>query len=354
MQIPAAPAVRAYQRTTVARGLHNPRGLVRDGDGVVLAEAGTGDAKQPLTGRLLRLADRDGDRAYLEPDERRVLLDQQLSVNILNRLAMNRDEVFGLADVARGDGMTLVSAVDIMRGSTLYRVDGDGRVSPWGTTPGNANSLAFDPRRKRWYAVQSFENTVVEVGPQGRTRTVARLPPLERGQDAVPAAIVHEPATGALLVALFSGQIGGDTGGSGVDFVKGAGQIVRLDPDSGKTTVVVAGLTTPVDLAVGADGAIYVLEFCSSFLDPLKTAPSPDGAPSHGGFARYSGRLLRVDLGRREAVVLAQEIDLPTNVELEPGGSLLVSIGQGTPGRLIPGPRGPEPLEGRVERFSPQ
>lgn len=265
---------------------------------------------------------------------------------------MNRDEVFGLADIARGEDTVLLAAVDLDNGSKLYRIE-DSRVSEWGSTPGNANSLAYDPVRKRWYAVQSFENTVVEVMPGGETRTVGKFAALAQGQDSVPAAIAHEPRTGELLVVLFSGQVGGDTAGSGVDFVVASGEVVRFNPDTGDIKPVIKGLNAPVDVIVEPDHRLLVLEFCSAFVDPIQKIPGPDDPPSHGGFAHFSGRLLRVDLDTGDVAVLATGLDQPTHMEREEDGSVLISEGQGTPMRLVPGQEKPEPLIGRIRRWSP-
>jgi glucose/arabinose dehydrogenase len=351
VQIPQNPRVELYTPRVIAEDLLNPRGVLRAGSGLLVAEAGKGDPAEPLSARLLALVDRDQDGTYAS-DERQVLLDGQRSMHILERMAMNRDEVFGLADIARGEDTVLLSAVDLDHGSKLYRIE-DSRVSEWGSTPGNANSLAYDPVRKRWYAVQSFENTVVEVLPGGETRTVGHFAALAQGQDSVPAAIAHEPRTGQLLVVLFSGQVGGDTAGSGVDFVVASGEVVRFNPDTGEIQPVIKGLNAPVDVIVEPDHRLLVLEFCSAFVDPITKIPGPDDPPSHGGFAHFSGRLLRVDLDTGDVAVLATGLDQPTHMEREEDGSVLISEGQGTPMRLVPGQEKPEPLIGRIRRWSP-
>jgi hypothetical protein len=164
----------------------------------------------------------------------------------------------------------------------------------------------------------------------------------------VPAALVYEPARRTLLVALFSGQRGGDTSGSGVDFVKHSGKIVRVDPASGKVTSVVEGLNAPTDLALGPNGMLYVLEFCDDFTDPVHDVGEATGSVRHAGFERFSGRLLAVDLDRGEITSIAKGLDLPTHLRLLADGRILVTEGQGTPGRTIPGPSGPTPLDGRL------
>jgi DNA-binding beta-propeller fold protein YncE len=146
---------------------------------------------------------------------------------------------------------------------------------------------------------------------------------------------------------LFSGQRGGDTAGSGVDFVERSGQVVRVHPGSGKITVVATGINAPVDLAVAPDGTLYVLSFCERFLDPVADDTDLDEA-GHGGFERHSGSLLRIDRSTGEVTRLASGLDLPTHVHRREDGTLLVVDGQGTPGRAIPSEGGTQPLQGRL------
>jgi hypothetical protein len=70
----------------------------------------------------------------------------------------------------------------------------------------------------------------------------------------------------------------------------------------------------------------------------------------HGGFQRFSGRLLSCDLNTGEILVLATTLDTPSNLCLVQGG-VLISEGMGLTGRLIPGPDGKiQPLDG-ILRF---
>ena len=335
------PQLRAFDAPTriVADDLANPRGLLGRDGALLVAEAGHGNPDDPQTGRLLALRDLDGDGRL---ENRAVILDDQLSVNIEAHLAVHRDEVFGLADIERGGGRTLVSLAHPSDGSTLFELDGDS-TRVFATTEDNANSIAYHPTLDAWFAVQSFANTVIEVSTG---QTLATLPPLPDGQDAVPAAIAYEPATDALLVVNFSGQIGGDTRGSGVEFVRNSGTLVRIDARTGSITPVLAGLNAPVDVKVDRDGSIFIVEFCSDFLDPARGIGAARGNSGHGGFRRFSGRLLRLGVAGQIDPV-ADGLDLPTHLLIR-DGALLVSVGQGTPGREIPGPDGLIPVSGSV------
>lgn len=351
--VSATPTTDLWTRRVVATRLVNPRGILRRADGsLIVAEAGVGDPQDLFTGRITRLWDQNGDGDYDDAGERSAVVERQRSVDILGRLAVNRDEVFGLADIEAAPGWELATVADPLEGSTLLKLDAQS-ANRWTTTADNANSIAFHPGRGRWYAVQSFQNTVIELDEAGKHRQVVRIPQLERGQDPVPAAIVYEPSRQALLVALFTGQIGGDTGGSGVDFVEHSGKVVRIDPQTGALETVVEGLNAPTDLALAGSDRLFVLEFCRSFTDPVHTQAEATERARHAGFERYSGRVLRVALATGEVRVLATKLDVPTHLRLLPDGKLLVTEGQGTPGRMVPGPKGAVPLEGRIVELTP-
>ena len=351
--VPEAPAAELWTRHVVATRLVNPRGILRRADdSLIVAEAGVGDPQDLFTGRITRLWDQNGDGDYDDTGERSAVVERQRSVDILGRLAVNRDEVFGLADIEAAAGWELATVADPLEGSTLLRLEAQS-ANRWTTTADNANSIAFHAGQNRWYAVQSFQNTVIELDATGEHRQVVRIPQLERGQDPVPAAIVYEPSRQALLVALFTGQLGGDTGGSGVDFVKRSGKVVRVDPQTGSLEPVVEGLNAPTDLALAGNDTLFVLEFCRAFTDPVRTQAQATERARHAGFERYSGRVLRVTLATGEVRVLATKLDVPTHLRLLPDGKLLVTEGQGTPGRMIPGPNGAVPLEGRIVELTP-
>lgn len=345
---PSSPSVAeatTWSTRVLASGLANPRGLLRlDDHTLLVAEAGTGDPDDRNSGRLLRLEDRDGDGTL---EARETVIDEQPSINIVERLEVHRDEVFGFADIERGNDMILATVADPTEGSVVWRVDGD--PQPLSKTAGNANSVAWHPTLKRWFAVQSFANTAIDLETG---EVVATFAPLEQAQDAVPAAVIYEPDTDALLVALFSGQLGGDTAGSGVDFVEGSGKVVRVDPRDGSVTDVVVNLNAPTDLALGSDGRLLVLEFCDAFIDPVADLDDARGSDTAGGFSRFSGRLLAIGPDA-ERTVLADRLDLPTHVLVD-GERILLTEGQGTPGRTIPGPDGPTPIDGRIVELTPR
>jgi hypothetical protein len=348
IEIPREPARAPLERTVVASGLRNPRGMLLLPDGALLvAEAGSGAPDDELSGRLLLLRDGNASGTYLDDGEPQVLLDRQPSKNILN--IVRRDEVFGMAGMARG-GDTVLAALAFFGGpSTIFRIDGQ-TVTPWGSTHGNVNDLSYDPRTQQWFAVASTTDEVVRLLPGGAAERVVKIPPLPSGQDAVPGYLAYDQLSGEILVSLFSGSPEGEEGGRGVELVPRAGGIIGVDPVAKSFHWVVRGLTVPTDLEIAPDGSIYVLEFCDAFLDPVATREALWQGPSHGGFRRFSGRLLRIDRKRGAVTVVAEGLDAPTNLALG-ASALYVAEGMGTPGREIPAPDGPRKLVGFIERI---
>jgi len=356
VSIPTEPAVRELPRVRVASGIANPRGLWRLQDGSLLvAAAGTGDPASPNTGELLHLTDANGDGDYDDEGERATLVGEQPSKNILD--IVRRDEVFGMAGMAEGEGAVLVSLAFFGGPSRIMRIGHSDvkslAVDEWTTTHANINDLTYDPGRKAWFGVASTTDEVVQLNQGARSERVVKIPPLASGQDPVPGYLVHDPLTGDLLVSLFSGSPEGEEGGEGVELIPRAASIVRVKPETRAIEPVITELTVPTDLEATPEGVIYVIEFCDAFLDPVKTRQDMEKGASHGGFRRFSGRLLRIDRMRGDVTVLARGLDAPTNMLLA-GNSLYIAEGMGTPGRLIPGPSAggaPVALNGFIERI---
>jgi hypothetical protein len=350
--VPAAPAVSLLPRERVADKLANPRGLFMRADGTLLVSiAGTGDPANPMTGGIMRLHDNNADGDMDDEGERSWLLDQQLSRNIFD--LVRRDEVFGMAGMSQGgkSGSDLLVSLAFFGGpSKIFRVEGDS-VSPWGETHGNVNDLDYDPRRNAWVAVASTTDEMIELLPGGKSQRIAKFAPLKSGQDAVPSNLHFDAQSGDVLVTLFSGSPEGEEGGEGIELIPRAASIVSVHAETHEYKPVVTGLTVPTDLEIGPDGSIYVLEFCDAFLEPVSTREQMFGGTLHGGFKRFSGRLLRVNRATHEVSVVAQGLDAPTNLTLA-NGYLYVAEGMGTPGRSIPGPDGKAiELHGFVERI---
>ena len=349
LEVPRAPRHRTLPRRRVATGLANPRGMLALGGGQLLvAVAGTGDPESPDTGGLLRLDDWNADGDYDDTGERSELLGAQRSVNILD--LVHRDEVFGMAALAVGGGEVLATLAFFDSPSILFRLR-YGTAEPIARIDANLNDLAYDPVGGQWLAVSSSDDSLLRL-EDGAASTLTRFGALAGGQDAVPGYLAYDPTTRGVLVSLFGGSTEGETGGSGVELVARAGRIVRVDPKTGRKRTEVTGLTAPTDLVVGADGMLYVLELCDGFDGPGGGRAELWEAPTHGGFRRFSGRLLRIDRDKASVSVLAAGLDTPTNLAFD-GGRLLVAGGMGTPGRPLPVPGGASvPLVGYIEAFA--
>jgi hypothetical protein len=350
IDVPLAPTQAELPRVRVASGLPNPRGMHVTAEGALLvAVAGTGDPDDAATGGLWQLLDANRDGDFDDVGERTTLLDKQPSHNILD--IVRRDEVFGMAGIAAGEGRVLVSLADFGGPSTIFQVDGS-RVTRWGSTHGNVNSLAYDVRRGVWVAAASTTDEVLQLLPGGRAERVVKIPALASGQDAVPAYVRFDARSGDVLVTLFSGSPEGEEGGNGTEIVPRSASIVRVHAETHGIEPVVTGLTVPTDLEIAEDGSIYVLEFCDAFLDPVTRRQDMQTRPMHGGFRRFSGRMLLIDRTTRAVRVVARGLDAPTNLT-RAGDALYIAEGMGTPGRLIPGPDGkPVALTGFIERIA--
>lgn len=348
VRIPAQVRLQPAPRRRVASGLANPRGMaVLEGGRLLVSVAGTGNETGPGTGQLLLLNDANADGDFDDSAERTVLLDGQVSRNIFH--VVRRDEVFGMAGIARGGDVVLVSHALFGGPSTIFRVDA-GQVTPWGSTQGNINDLAYEPGSGRWLAVASTTDEVVELIEGGLSRRVTKFATRPSGQDAVPGYLRHDPVIDRIVVSLFTGSPEGEEGGDGTELVLGAGALVALDADGHEGHNVVTGLSVPTDFEIAPDGSIYVLEFCSAFLDPVNTRQDMFERSMHGGFKRFSGRLLRIERPGGVVTVVATGLDTPTNLAIA-DGVLFIAQGMGTPGRIIPTPAGDRPLEGFIERI---
>jgi hypothetical protein len=130
---------------------------------------------------------------------------------------------------------------------------------------------------------------------------------------------------------------------------------VRVDPATGRQTDAITGLTTAVDVAVDEAGNVFVVELTSVW--PSARMPrdfdlfDPDAAPDPGGYARSSGSVTLYPADHGEPVVLANKLDQPTNITLS-GDALYISLGQGTPGRMVIGQTGSTPITGELHRIA--
>ncbi len=313
---------------------------------LLVAEAGTGDMSKPDSGRVVKLMPSLEEQNDLY-EIQSVIIDQQPSMNMVSM--MKRDEIMGLSEIAEGNGRILVGLTDYVSGSKVIEIFPDVNA-PAFSLSGNINSIAYHPELDAWFAIKPDANVVIRLSSEKEESVVTPIADMSDGQDAVPVCIVYEPNTGMLLVTLFSGEIGGETSKLGIDFDKTAGKVIRVDPATGQISDVVCGLTAPTGIALDTDGNLFVLELCDEFLQAL-IGENATRQCLHGGFKRFSGRLLQIDLRREKVVVIANQLDTPSNLEIV-NGRLLISEGMGMPGRPIPNTMGDsQPLTGYIRQL---
>ncbi len=341
---------------TVLTGLSNPRGVVILPDGsLMVAEAGTGnDAPQEWSGKLTHFQDTNGDGDYSDEGERIIWLDHLPTYNALQVYTSRRDEVGGPGDLLRHtDGHLYLSVDGGHERGGLYEISPYKQMGRTLSARGNMNGITFARDHSQIYLAESTANALSIVSIEdGEYRQITHFGALASGQQSVPAGVAVDPRNGDLLVALFSGMVWLEDGV--IPFIPGDSVVVRVDPDTGAIEDAVLGLTTAIDVAVDGEGNIYVVEMSSDHADPLDPSHDlfdPDQPPVHGGYLRFSGRVSRYAPDGSDQLILADGLDMPTNITLAPDGSIYISTGQGTPNRPIPGPDGPTRIAGEVIRI---
>ncbi len=342
----------------VLTGLVNPRGVVVLADGsLMVAEAGSGYNavdRQELSGRLTHFQDSNHDGDFSDDGERIIWFRHLPTYNALQYYSTRRDEVSGPGDLLRHtDGHLYLSVDGGLDRVGLYEISPYKRMGRNLSERSNMNGLTFSRDHSQIYLAESTANALSIVNiADGEHRQITHFGALASGQQSVPAGVAVDPRNGDLLVALFSGMVWLDDGA--IPFIPGDSVVVRVNPDTGAIEDAVLGLTTAIDVAVDADGNIYVVEMSSDHADPLDPSHdlfNPEQPALHGGYLRFSGRVSRYAPDGSDQLILADGLDMPTNITLAPDGSLYISIGQGTPNRPIPGPDGPTRIVGEVIRI---
>ncbi len=345
----------------ILTGLENPRGLALGPNGeLFVTEAGTGrHSADPSSGdgKLTRFVDINGDGDFNDEGEAERWFSHLPSYNALKVYGTGRDEVGGPVDLLlHRDGRIFLSVDDGgFREMALHEISPAKSVGRSLAGRNNMNGIIFNLSQDKIFAVESGFNTLVEIPLEGELREIVALPLLDSGQQAVPAGLTLDPQTGDVLVALFSGRVEDDETGEIIPFVDGESKIIRVDTKSGQLVDEITGLTTAVDVVMDEAGNIIVVELAATSTDLLPSSFDlfdPDLSVVHGGYLRFSGRVTLFPSKGGPPRVLATGLDAPTNVTLGPDGSLYISTGQGTPGRLIPGPDGPTMIIGEVIRIT--
>jgi sugar lactone lactonase YvrE len=365
-----AQDTQAPQVERIATGLQNPRGVAVLPDGrLLVAQAGMGiESRNPSerTGSLNIFEDRNGDGDYDDAGEITPILTQIASYNSLTRFSTSHDEVNGIVDLVlmddgrifytKDDPSAEVTDLGDLRGdSGVFWVSLDGQEGErLISRPATTNALAYDPAREVFYLAESGIDRVSTYSLNGERLSEVQLSLLAHDQHPVPAGLALDPDTGDVLVALFSGFVN-DYYGTVLAFMPGDAKIIRLNPETGEFRDEITNLTAAVDVAIDEFGNIYVVELTivwSSELVPIDFPLfDPNAPPDAGGYARYTGRVTMYPADGGEPVVLASQLDEPTNVTYH-DGALYISTGQGTPGRRIFTPFGEARITGEIYRIT--
>ena len=346
--------------TVILTGLQNPRGVALDAEGgLLVAEAGSGDDAVDVrerSGRLTRFIDRNSDGDFKDPGETEPWFEHLASYNAMNVYATGRDEVSGPSDVAvHNDGRVFLSVDGGFEEFSLWEISPSGSIGRNLSARSNMTGVGLAPNADTIFATESTLNQLIEVTLEtADRRDIVEFSTLDSGQQAVPAGLAIDPRNGDVLVALFSGVAQADDG-SFIPFVPGDAKVVRVDPRSGRVVDEITGLTTAVDVAIDGLGNVFVVEMASDhaeLFDDGADLHDPDAVPRHGGYLRFSGRVIMYPADGGPPRVLAEGLDAPTNITVGDDDAVYVSTGQGTPGRPIPGPNGPTVIVGEVIRIT--
>ncbi|MDJ0903514.1 MAG: hypothetical protein QNJ55_32435 [Xenococcus sp. MO_188.B8] len=320
----------------VVGNLKNPRGLHLLPDGTLLvAEAGTGSGD----GRVLRLHPK---ARYFEPGD--MMVDGLPSVNVLPDV--KREEIVGISALDVVNDVVVMLVSDLLAGVARLVELGPISVQTLLELPGPVNDFVYYGLTGAYYVVRPNQDDVCEIRPTAKPRPLTSFSKLSDGQDAVPCAICFDEWSNKLLVTLLSGEVDPDRkegelhpiSTTGIGFLNRAGGVFTLDPITGDVNAHVLGLTIPTDTLVHKHH-LFVIEGCTGFLEPL-LLDAHFHELRHGGFRRFSGRLIHLNRKTGQVSLLADKLDLPSNLLLSDDGQLLVSQGAGIVGRPIPGPNG--------------
>lgn len=309
-----------YAGSIVASGLNNPRGLAFGPDGALyIAEAGLPGGAGPST------PVRGAPSVYTETGSI-----TRYEGGVQTRI------VTGLPSIYSGNEVSGPQGIAFGSNGARYTVFGAGGVDPAvrftdlapggaglgrvvSTTTGSGDVAGFETTNNPaggaldsnpWHiaaiaggvlVTDAGGNSLLKVADDGSTSLVASFASRSIGgpgpSDPVPTGIAVGP-DGAYYV----GEL------TGFPFTPGAAQIYQLQP-GGAMSVFATGFTNITDLAFGADGSLYVLEYDANGL----LAPGNAGA------------LIRLAPNGQRTTIFSDGLVGPTGLAIGPDGAFYVS-----------------------------
>jgi len=334
----ASQAAPRYQSQVVVSDLLNPRGLSLDNTGrVLVSEGGSGGSSCDVEGAppgpptALRCWGTTGALGRYDPASGSY---SRLWTNLesIARGPGALSPVAGLQDVAfSGDGRLL--AVFGFRGNPATRPAGTSQFArlmqfdynaPGSAPLALADLGAFEaanpshaaPFTNPFALVWSAGNAYITEAGANRLLKVADTTPsqVELLENVPLVATTTPPAEGVPtgltvdpLGSLYFTQL------PGYPFQPGSASIFRSNGSAGDATAITGGFTNAMDLSLGADGWLYLVQWAESFSSPVGT-----------------GSLWRYNPLSNERQQLASGIDQPTGVLAMADGSIYVAAGGST------------------------
>ncbi len=348
-------AIPTYTGNVVVTDLLNPRGITVDPLGrILVSEGGSGGSTCDVPGAppgpptALRCWGQTGAVVRYDPNTST----HSRPWTLLDSIAKSSNPadlspVAGLQDLSfTSDGRLL--GVFGFRGDPATRPTGTVfaklvRFDPSSTTPTPLADLgAFEttnpshtppfsnPFALAWKAGVSY---ITDAGANRLLKVSDGSSTVEKLEDFPPISTTTPPAE-AVPTGLDIGPTGTlyNTQLPGFPFAPGTASIFSSTGVANSATIIAGGFTNVMDLSLGADGWLYLVEYAQDFSNPVGT-----------------GSLRRFNPVTMERQVLAGNIDRPTGVLALPDGTVYVATGGSTTsGALVRYTPGPLPISGAL------
>ena len=193
----------------------------------------------------------------------------------------------------------------------------DGGTDPFSGDPEiNSNPYSAVSLKGGGHAVaDAAGNSLLRVSPGGNVKTRAVFPtrPVEDpDQYDLPPGFRYQSVPNAVAKGSDGSYYVGEL--TGFPFPVGEARVYRVKPGSDRPRVYAEGFTNIIDVAIGPDGSLYVLEIVKK---GLLQAEGPEGD--------MTGRLVRVRPNGERRTVASEGLTAPSGVAVAPDGTVYVS-----------------------------